>query len=193
MAKKKIYRKINNVKLVKALRNENNQLKSKLQQRKEVRQKYLVGTYRAIDKAKNVKWVKAFILNKITDRDTKQAAKKWLDSKKPNEINEIYYEILRRFSRVNNDDDLHDLVITHYNMYILGSRRKQDYRYTIAAYMEAQNRVFKAINEKTLTKEQEEGLKEFLLDKIGEDSFYVEVDHNIQPALFIAMVNQLGI
>ena len=30
MAKKKIYRKINNVKLVKALRNENNQFKSKL-------------------------------------------------------------------------------------------------------------------------------------------------------------------
>ena len=172
MAKKKIYRKINNVKLVKALRNENNQLKSKLQQRKEARQKYLVGTYRAINKAaKNVKWVDAKVLDDST---------------------EIYYEILRRFLQVNTDD-LYDLVLTHYDMYIAGSHRKQDYRYTLASYMEAHNRVLKAINEKTLTEEQEEGLKEFLTDKIGEDSFYVAVDHNIQPALFIAKVGQLGI
>ena len=168
--KKKIYRKINNVKLVK--KEENNQLKSKLQQRKEARQKYLVGTYRAINKAaKNVKWVDASVLDEITD---------------------IYYEILRRFPQVNTDN-LYDLVITHYDMYIAGSHRKKDYRYTIAAYMEAYNKVLKAIEEKTLTKEQEEGLKEFLLDKIGEDSFYVEVNHNIQPALFIAKVGQLGI
>ena len=173
MAKKKIYRKINNVKLVKALRNENNQLKSKLQQRKEAKQKYLVGTYRAINKAaKNVKWVDA---------------SEFLD-----EITDIYYEILRRFPQVNNDN-LYDLVVTHYDMYIAGSHRKRDYRYTRASYMEAYNKVLKAINEKTITKEQEEGLKEFLIDKIGEDSFYVEVDHNIQPALFIAKVEQLGI
>ena len=172
MAKKKIYRKINNVKLVKALRNENNQLKSKLQQRKEVRQKYLVGTYRAINKAaKNIKWVDASVLNEITD---------------------IYYEMLRRFPQVNNDN-LYDLVITHYDMYIAGSTRKRDYRYTRASYMEAQNRVLKAIEEKTITKEQEESLKEFLIDKIAEDSFYVEADHNVQPALFIAKVEQLGI
>ena len=58
--KKKFYRKINNVKLVKNV--ENNQLKSKLQQRKEARQKYLVGTYRAINKAeKNVKYVDASV------------------------------------------------------------------------------------------------------------------------------------
>lgn len=172
MAKKKIYRKINNVKLVKALRNENNQLKSKLQQRKEARQKYLVGTYRAINKAaKNVKWVDASVLDEITD---------------------IYYEILRRFPQVNTDN-LYDLVVTHYDMYITGSQRKKDYRYTRASYMEAYNKVLKAIQEKTLTKEQEEGLKEFLTDKIGEDSFYVDVDHNIQPALFIAKVEQLGI
>ena len=168
--KKKIYRKINNVKLVK--KEKNNQLKSKLQQRKEVRQKYLVGTYRAINKPKkNVKWVDASILDEITD---------------------IYYEILRRFPQVNSDN-LHDLVVTHYDMYIAGSHRKKDYRYTRALYMEAYNKVLKAIEEKTLTKEQEEGLKEFLTDKIGEDSFYVEVDHNIQPALFIAKVEQLGI
>ena len=168
--KKKIYRKINNVKLVK--KEKNNQLKSKLQQRKEARQKYLVGTYRAINKAaKNVKWVDASVLDEITD---------------------IYYEILRRFPQVNSDN-LHDLVVTHYDMYIAGSHRKKDYRYTRALYMEAYNKVLKAIEEKTLTKEQEEGLKEFLTDKIGEDSFYVEVDHNIQPALFIAKVEQLGI
>ena len=168
MAKKKIYRKINNIKLVKALRNENNQLKSKLQQRKETRQKYLVGTYRAI---KKVKWINARVLDEITD---------------------IYYDILRRFHQVNTDD-LYDLVVTHYDMYIMGSHRKEDRRYTLAAYMEAYKKVLKAIEEKTLTKEQEEGLKEFLTDKIGEDSFYVEVDHNIQPALFIAEVNTLGI
>ena len=168
MAKKKIYRKINNVKLVKALRNENNQLKSKLQQRKEVRQKYLVGTYRAI---KKVKWVNAKVLDEITD---------------------LYYDILRRFHQVNTDD-LYDLVLTHYDMYIAGSRHKEDRRYTMAAYMEAHDRVLKAIEEKTITKEQEEGLKEFLIDKIGENSFYVDVDHNIQPALFIGKVNQLGI
>ena len=168
MAKKKIYRKINNIKLVKALRNENNQLKSKLQQRKEARQKYLVGTYRAI---KKVKWINARVLDEITD---------------------IYYDILRRFHQVNTDD-LYDLVVTHYDMYIAGSHRKQDYRYTLDAYMEARNRVLKAINEKTLTEEQEEELKEFLVDKIGENSFYVDVDHNIQPALFIAEVNTLGI
>lgn len=168
--KKKIYRKINNVKLVK--KEKNNQLKSKLQQRKEARQKYLVGTYRAINKAaKNVKWVDASVLNEITD---------------------IYYEILRRFPQVNNDN-LYDLVVTHYDMYIAGSHRKRDYRYTRASYMEAYNKVLKAIEEKTLTEEQEEGLKEFLLDKIGEDSFYVDIDHNIQPALFIAKVEQLGI
>ena len=169
--KKKIYRKINNVRLVK-LRNENNQLKSKLQQRKEVRQKYLVGTYRAINKAaKNVKWVDASVLDEITD---------------------IYYEILRRFPQVNSDN-LHDLVVTHYDMYIAGSHRKRDYRYTRASYMEAYNKVLKAIEKQTITKEQEEGLKEFLIDKIGEDSFYVDIDHNIQPALFIAKVEQLGI
>lgn len=168
--KKKIYRKINNVKLVK--KEENNQLKSKLQQRKEARQKYLVGTYRAINKAaKNVKWVDASTLDEITD---------------------IYYEMLRRFPQVNTDN-LYDLVVTHYDMYIAGSHRKKDYRYTMASYIEAHNRVLKAIEEKTLTKEQEEGLKEFLLDKIGEDSFYVDIDHNIQPALFIAKVGQLGI
>ena len=172
MAKKKIYRKINNVKLVKALRNENNQFKSKLQQRKEARQKYLVGTYRTINKAaKNVKYVDASVLDEITD---------------------IYYEMLRRFPQVNTDD-LYDLVVTHYDMYIMGSHRKEDHRYTIALYMEKYNKVLKAIEEKTLTKEQEEGLKEFLTDKIGEDSFYVAVDHNIQPALFIAKVEQLGI
>ena len=170
MAKKKIYRKINNVKLVKALRTENNQLKSKLQQRKEARQKYLVGSYRAINKAAK-KWVNASVLDEITD---------------------IYYDILRRFHQVNTDD-LYDLVVTHYDMYIMGSHRKEDRRYTLAAYMEAYKKVLKAIEEKTITKEQEEGLKEFLTDKIGEDSFYVEVDHNIQPALFIAEVNQLGI
>lgn len=168
MAKKKIYRKINNVKLVKALRNENNQLKSKLQQRKETRQKYLVGSYRAI---KKVKWVDASVLDEVTD---------------------IYYDILRRFHQVNTDD-LYDLVVTHYDMYIMGSHRKEDRRYTLAAYMEAYKKVLKAIEEKTITKEQEEGLKEFLTDKIGEDSFYVEVDHNIQPALFIAKVGELGI
>ena len=168
MAKKKIYRKINNVKLVK-LRNENNQLKSKLQQRKEARQKYLVGTYRAINKA----------------------GKKWVDAKILDEVTDIYYEILRRFHQVNTDD-LYDLVVTHYDMYIAGSHRKRDYRYTQASYIEARNRVLKAINEKTITEKQEEGLKEFLLDKIRENSFYVDVDHNIQPALFIAKVNQLG-
>ena len=168
--KKKIYRKINNVRLVK--KEENNQLKSKLQQRKEARQKYLVGTYRAINKPKkNVKWVDASVLDEITD---------------------IYYEILRRFPQVNNDN-LYDLVVTHYDMYIAGSQRKRDYRYTRASYMEAYNKVLKAIQEKTITKEQEEGLKEFLVDKIGEDSFYVDIDHNIQPALFIAKVEQLGI
>lgn len=168
MAKKKIYRKINNVRLVKNV--ENNQLKSKLQQRKEARQKYLVGTYRAINKA----------------------AKKWVDASVLDEITDIYYEILRRFPQVNTDD-LYDLVITHYDMYIAGSPRKRDYRYTRASYMEAHNRVLKAIEEKTLTKEQEEGLKEFLIDKIAENSFYVEADHNVQPALFIAKVNQLWI
>lgn len=168
--KKKIYRKINNVKLVK--KEENNQLKSKLQQRKEARQKYLVSTYRAINKPKkNVKYVDASVLDEITD---------------------IYYEMLRRFPQVNTND-LYDLVVTHYDMYIAGSHRKRDYRYTRASYMEAYNKVLKAIEEKTITKEQEEGLKEFLTDKIGEDSFYVEVDHNIQPALFIAKVEQLGI
>ena len=172
MAKKKIYRKINNVKLVKALRNENNQLKSKLQQRKEARQKYLVGTYRAINKAaKNVKWADASVLDESTN---------------------IYYEIIRRFHEINTDD-LYDLVVTHYDMYIAGSHRKKDYRYTRASYMEKYNKVLKAIQEKTITKEQEEGLKEFLIDKIGEDSFYVDIDHNIQPALFIAKVEQLGI
>ena len=171
MAKKKIYRKINNVKLVKALRTENNQLKSKLQQRKEVRQKYLVGTYRAINKAANVKWIDASVLDEITD---------------------IYYEILRRFHKVNTED-LYDLVLTHHDMYIAGSHRKKDYRYTRNSYMEAYGKVLKAIEEKTITKEQEEGLKEFLIDRIRENSFYVEVDHNIQPALFIAKVNQLGI
>ena len=172
MAKKKIYRKINNVKLVKALRNENNQLKSKLQQRKEAKQKYLVGTYRAINKPKkNVKWIDASVLDEITD---------------------IYYEILRRFPQVNSGD-LYDLVVTHYDMYIAGSHRKKDYRYTRASYMEAYGKVLKAIEEKTITKEQEEGLKEFLIDRIRENNFYVEVDHNIQPALFIAKVNQLGI
>ena len=168
--KKKIYRKINNVKLVKNV--ENKQLKSKLQQRKEARQKYLVGTYRAINKAgKNVKYVDASVLDEITD---------------------IYYEMLRRFPQVNTDD-LYDLVVTHYDMYIAGSQRKRDYRYTRASYMEAYNKVLKAIQEETITKEQEEGLKQFLIDKIGEDSFYVEIDHNIQPALFIAKVEQLGI
>ena len=168
--KKKYYRKINNVKLVK--KEENNQLKSKLQQRKEARQKYLVSTYRAINKPKkNVKYVDASVLDEITD---------------------IYYEMLRRFPQVNTND-LYDLVVTHYDMYIAGSHRKRDYRYTRASYMEAYNKVLKAIEEKTITKEQEEGLKEFLTDKIGEDSFYVEVDHNIQPALFIAKVEQLGI
>ena len=172
MAKKKIYRKINNVKLVKALRNENNQLKSKLQQRKEARQKYLVGTYRVINKAaKNVKYVDASVLDEITD---------------------IYYEMLRRFPQVNTDD-LYDLVLTHYDMYITGSHRKKDYRYTLASYIEARGKVLKAIEEKTLTKEQEEDLKEFLIDRIRENSFYVDVDHNIQPALFIAEVNHLGI
>lgn len=166
MAKKKIYRKINNVKLVK--KKENNQLKSKLQQRKEARQKYLVGTYRAI---KNVKWVDASVLDEITD---------------------IYYEILRRFPQVNNED-LYGLVVTHYDMYIAGSHRKKDYRYTRASYMEAYGKVLKAIEEKTITKEQEEDLKEFLIDRIRENSFYVDIDHNIQPALFIAKVNQLGI
>ena len=170
MAKKKIYRKINNVKLVK--KEENNQLKSKLQQRKEARQKYLVGTYRAINKPKkNVKYVDASVLDEITD---------------------IYYEMLRRFPQVNSDN-LYDLVVTHYDMYIAGSHRKRDYRYTRASYMGAYNKVLKAIEEKTITKEQEEGLKEFLIDKIREDSFYVEADHNVQPALFIAKVEQLGI
>ena len=171
MAKKKIYRKINNAKLVKALRNENNQLPSKLQQRKETRQKYLVGTYRAINKASK-RWVDA---SEFLDASTYE-----------------YYEILRRFPQVNTDD-LYSLVETHYDMYIAGSHRKQDYRYTIASYMEAYYKVLKAIREETITKKQEEGLKEFLLDKIGEESFYVEVDHNIQPALFIAKVKQLGI
>ena len=170
MAKKKIYRKINNVKLVKALRNENNQLKSKLQQRKEARQKYLVGTYRAINKA----------------------AKKWVNAKILDEVTDIYYEILRRFHEVNTDD-LYDLVLTHYDMYIAGSHHKKDYRYTLASYIEARGKVLKAIEEKTLTKEQEEDLKEFLIDRIRENSFYVDVDHNIQPALFIAEVNYLGI
>ena len=172
MAKKKIYRKINNIRLVKTLRNENNQLKSKLQLRKEARQKYLVGTYRAINKAaKNVKWVDASVLDKITD---------------------IYHEIIRRFYKVNTEN-LYDLVITHHDMYIAGSPCKRDRRYTRALYMEAYGKVLKAIEEKTITKEQEEGLKEFLIDRIRENSFYVEVDHNIQPALFIAKVNQLGI
>lgn len=170
--KKKYYRKINNVKLVKALRNENNQLKSKLQQRKEARQKYLVSTYKAINKAaKNVKWVDVSVLDESTD---------------------IYYEMLRRFPQVNTDD-LYDLVLTHYDMYIAGSQRKRDYRYTLASYIEARDKVLKAIEEKTLTKEQEEDLKEFLIDRIRENSFYVDVDHNIQPALFIAEVNHLGI
>ena len=168
--KKKIYRKINNVRLVKALRNENNQLKSKLQQRKEARQKYLVGTYRAINKA----------------------AKKWVDASVLDEITDIYHEILRRFHKVNTED-LYDLIVTHHDMYIAGSHRKKDYRYTRASYMEAYGKVLKAIEEKTITKEQEEGLKEFLIDRIRENSFYVAVDHNIQPALFIAKVNQLGI
>lgn len=172
MAKKKSYRKINNVKL--ALRNklkeENNQLKSKLQQRKEARQKYLVGTYRAINKA----------------------AKKWVDASVLDEITDIYYEMIRRFHEINTDD-LYDLVLTHYDMYVAGSHYRKDYRYTRASYMEAYNKVLKAIEEKTLTKEQEEGLKEFLIDKIREDSFYVEADHNIQPALFIAKVGQLWI
>lgn len=170
MAKKKIYRKINNVKLVKALRTENNQLKSKLQLRKEARQKYLVGTYRAINKA----------------------AKKWVDASVLDETTDIYYEILRRFHQVNTGD-LYDLVVTHYDMYIVGSHHKKDYRYTLASYIEARGKVLKAIEEKTLTKEQEEDLKEFLIDRIRENSFYVEVDHNIQPALFIAEVNHLGI
>lgn len=172
MAKKKSYRKINNIRLVKTLRNENNQLKSKLQLRKEARQKYLVDTYRAINKAgKNVKWVDASVLDEITKR---------------------YYEMIRKFHEINTDD-LYDLVITHYDMYMAGSHRKKDYRYTRALYMETYNRVLKAIEEKTITKEQEEGLKEFLIDKIRENSFYVDVDHNIQPALFILKVNQLGI
>lgn len=170
MAKKKIYRKINNVRLVKALRNENNQLKSKLQLRKETRQKYLVGTYRAINKA----------------------AKKWVDASVLDEITDIYYEMVRRFPIVN-VEDLRDLVITHYDMYMAGTNRKKDYRYTRAAYMEAYNKVLKAIEEKTLTKEQEEGLKEFLIDRIRESSFYVESEHSIQPALFIAKVGQLWI
>lgn len=170
MAKKKIYRKINNLRL--ALRNENNQLKSKLQQRKEARQKYLVGTYRAINKPKkNVKWVDASTLNEITD---------------------IYYEMIRRFPQVNTNN-LYDLVVSHYDMYVAGSHYRKDYRYTRASYMEAYSKVLKAIEEKTITKEQEEDLKEFLTNKISEDSFYVEIDHNIQPALFIAKVNQLGI
>lgn len=170
--KKKIYRKINNIKLVKALRNENNQLKSKLQQRKEARQKYLVDTYRVINKAaKNVKWVDASVLDESAN---------------------LYYEILRRFHEVNTDS-LYDLVLTHYDMYIAGSNRKRDYRYTLASYIEARGKVLKAIEEKTLTKEQEEDLKEFLIDRIRENSFYVDVDHNIQPALFIAEVNHLGI
>ena len=165
MVKKKIYRKINNVKLVISFLF--NQLKSKLQQRKEARQKYLAGTYRAINKPKkNVKLV--------------------------DESTNIYHEILRSSPQVNTDD-LYSLVLTHYDMYIAGSHRKEDRRYTIAAYMEARDRVLKAIEEKTLTEEQEEELKEFLVDKIGENSFYVDVDHNIQPALFIAKVNQLGI
>ena len=168
MAKKKIYRKINNVKLVISFLFD--QLKSKLQQRKEARQKYLVGTYRAINKAAK-KWVNASVLDEITD---------------------IYHEMIRRFHEVNTDD-LYDLVLTHYDMYIAGSHRKTDYRYTMASYMEARDRVLKAIEEKTITKEQEEDLKEFLIDKIGENSFYVDVDHNIQPALFIAEVNHLGI
>ena len=166
--KKKIYRKINNVKLVK--KEKNNQLKSKLQQRKEARQKYLVSTYRAINKA----------------------AKKWVDASVLDESTDIYYEILRRFPQVNTDD-LYDLVVTHYDMYIAGSHPKKDYRYTRASYMEAYGKVLKAIEEETITKEQEEGLKEFLIDRIREDSFYVGIDHNIQPALFIAKVNQLGI
>ena len=170
MAKKKIYRKINNVKLVKALRNENNQLKSKLEQRKEARQKYLVGTYRAINKA----------------------AKKWVDASVLDESANLYYEMIRRFHEVNTDS-LYDLVLTHYDMYITGSHHKKDYRYTLASYIEARGKVLKAIEEKTITKEQEEGLKEFLIDRIRENSFYVYVDHNIQPALFIAKVNQLGI
>lgn len=165
MAKNKIYHKINNVKLVISFLF--NQLKNKLQQRKEARQKYSVGTYRPINKPKkNIK-----LVNKSTD---------------------IYYEVLRRFPQVNTDD-LSNLVATHYDMYMAGTNRKKDYRYTRAAYMEAYNKVLKAIEEKTITKEQEEGLKEFLIDKIREDSFYVEADHNIQPALFIAEVNHLGI
>lgn len=169
MAKKKSYRKINNIRLVKALRNENNQFKSKLQLRKEARQKYLVSTYRAINKA----------------------GKKWVDASVLNESTNIYHEMIRRFHEVNTED-LYDLVLTHYDMYIAGSHRK-DYRYTRAAYIEARGKVLKAIEEKTLTKEQEEDLKEFLIDRIRENSFYVDVDHNIQPALFIAEVNQLGI
>lgn len=177
MAKRKrnfIAKIINNVKL--ALRNKlkevNNQLKSKLQPRKEARQKNLVVTYRTINEAaENVKWVDASVLDEST---------------------ELYYEMIRRFPIVN-VEDLRDLVLTHYDMYIAGSHRKSDRRYTRDAYMEAQNRVLKAIEEKTLTKEQEEGLKEFLIDKIRERSFYVEADHNIQPALFIAKVNQLWI
>ena len=55
--------------------------------------------------------------------------------------------------------------------------------------MASTNRIIPA----RITKEQEEGLKEFLIDRIRENSFYVDVDHNIQPALFIAKVNQLGI
>ena len=164
MAKKKIYRKINNIKLVISFLF--NQLKSKLQQRKEARQK-LVGTYRAFDKPKK----KVKLVNESTN---------------------IYHEILRISPQVNTDD-LYSLVLTHYDMYIAGSHRKKDYRYTIASYIEARDRVLKAIEEKTITKEQEEGLKEFLIDKIGENSFYVDVDHNIQPALFIGKVNQLGI
>lgn len=168
MAKKKFYHKINNVKLVISFLF--NQLKSKLQQRKErkeARQKYSVGTYKAIKKPKkNIK-----LVDKGTD---------------------IYYEILRRFPQVDTDD-LSNLVEAHYDMYMAGSHRKKDYRYTRASYMEAYNKVLKAIEEKTITKKQEEGLKEFLIDRIAEDSFYSEVNHNIQPALFIAKVNQLGI
>ena len=115
----------------------------------------------------------------------------WTDYKK-DEITNIYHEMLRRFHTVNTED-LYDLVVTHHDMYIAGSHRKKDYRYTRASYIEAYGKVVKAIEEKTITKEQEEGLKEFLIDRIRENSFYVEVDHNIQPALFIAKVNQLGI
>ena len=170
MVKKKIYRKINNVKLVISFLFD--QLKSKLQQRKEARQK-LVGTYKAFDKPKKKK-------------------KKEKSIKLVNESTNIYHEILRSSPQVNTDV-LYDLVLTHYDMYIAGSHRKTDYRYTMASYMEARDRVLKAIEEKTITKEQEEDLKEFLIDKIGENSFYVDVDHNIQPALFIGKVNQLGI